>query len=183
MTVFEILTLIAIVFGPFGAVFIQRKISDFEEKRVRKLFIFKNLMATRGNPLDVMHVQSLNMIDLEFTNKNKKETLVRECWKELNDVFQSWPQPPQDQNSRHEYKANLLSQENKREEKLVDLLYAMSQCLNYDFDKTHLRRGCYRPEAHNTVDNEQALIRYGMIQLLSNSRALSIRIDSGEEVL
>lgn len=73
MTISDILMIIAVLVAPFFAVYVQKKIETWKSQRDTKLWIFKTLMATRGATLSPQHVQALNMIDLEFSDKDKKE--------------------------------------------------------------------------------------------------------------
>ena len=65
----EVLTILAVILGPILAVQAQKAIERWRERRNRKLWVFKTLMATRGSRLSPNHVQALNMIDLEFSVK------------------------------------------------------------------------------------------------------------------
>ena len=73
MDLTDILTVAAIFLGPIVAVRLTRYLDDRKETRGRKIHIFKVLMATRGTALSPMHVEALNLIDLEFSAKNKKK--------------------------------------------------------------------------------------------------------------
>src|SRR3989338_3960072 len=78
------LMVLAVLFSPFLAVFAQRKIDEFRERRGQKLWIFRTLMATRGNKISLDHVQALNMIDLFFARKGVEKAIV-EKWDEYLD--------------------------------------------------------------------------------------------------
>ena len=43
----------------------------------------------------------------------------------------------------------------KRDEKFIELLYAMSKLLKYPFTETEIKRSAYRPEAHVVLENSQ----------------------------
>ena len=73
MTISDILMILAVLLAPFLAVYVQKKIETWKSQRDTKLWIFKTLMATRGATLSPQHVQALNMIDLEFSGKDKKK--------------------------------------------------------------------------------------------------------------
>lgn len=72
MTWKEIVNLIAIILGPILAIQVSKVIEHFKERRERKLSIFKVLMTTRATPIDIRHVEALNMIDIEFYGEDKK---------------------------------------------------------------------------------------------------------------
>ena len=87
MTISDVLMIVAVLVAPFLAVFAQKQIELWRERRARKLWVFKTLMATRGRALSVEHVQALNMIDLEFTKASEKEILS--AWKLYHDHLNS----------------------------------------------------------------------------------------------
>lgn len=68
MSLTDLITIVALLVAPFLAVFAQKQIEIWREKKSTKVWIFKTLMATRGRTLSLEHVQALNMIDLEFNN-------------------------------------------------------------------------------------------------------------------
>ena len=84
MNMSNILTILAILLSPFIAVFVQRLIDIKREKRGQKLWIFRTLMATRGNKISLEHVQALNSIEL-FFDKSGKEKNIIEKWNEYLD--------------------------------------------------------------------------------------------------
>ena len=61
MTWNEIINLLAILLGPIFAIQVSQIIEHYKQKRERQVNIFKVLMATRGTPIDVRHVEALNM--------------------------------------------------------------------------------------------------------------------------
>lgn len=52
----------------------------------------------------------------------------------------------------------------------------MSKYFSYDFDKVILKKGAYSPMAHGILNMELALIRKRLVELLSDERALNIKI-------
>ena len=78
------LMILSVLLAPFFAIFAQRKLDEAKEKRGQKLWIFRTLMATRGNKLSLEHVQALNMIDLFLERKGKEKAIV-EKWDEYLD--------------------------------------------------------------------------------------------------
>lgn len=173
MTISDGMVIVAIIVAPIIAIQIQKFIESKKEKRAKKMQVFINLMATRAIPLAPLHVQSLNMIDIEFY-KNKK---VTEAWKLLLDNFENYPKD-NDQN----YKAKLDASSKKSQELLANLLYEMSRDLGYDFDKVHLMRGAYIPRGHADVELDQGIIRRSLARLFLGEGSLPIKIvDTDEE--
>lgn len=162
------LTILAIVAGPILAVQVQKFIENKKEIRNRKMQIFKALMATRATPLYPAHVESLNMIDIEF-HKDKR---IVDSWKLLLDNFANYPKDPKDPN----YRAKLSVSAEKSNELLTDLLYEMAKSLNYDFDKVHLKRGAYIPQGHADFELEQNFIRRSLVELFLGQKSIPINI-------
>ena len=81
----EIINLLAIILGPILAIQVSQKLEDYKQRKARQVNIFKVLMATRATPIDVRHVEALNMIDIEFNGKNSKEKDVLRAWKDYLD--------------------------------------------------------------------------------------------------
>jgi hypothetical protein len=88
--VLSAVTIAAIYYGPISALKIQRKLDEEREARNRKMYIFKTLMSNRATHTSPAYVQSLNLIDVEFTAENEKEKAVRVAWKELLDVYSNY---------------------------------------------------------------------------------------------
>ena len=66
ITISDWLMITVVLLAPFIAVFAQRKIDLIREKRNHRLWVFRTLMATRGNKISLEHVQALNSIELIF---------------------------------------------------------------------------------------------------------------------
>jgi hypothetical protein len=166
MTISDGLMIMAVLVAPFLAVFVQKKIETWKSQRDMKLWIFKTLMATRGATLSREHVEGLNMIDLEFSDKDKKERVVKQIWKEYLDHLASLPQDPEAQ------KVSLQAWSEKNSEYLAALLKAMGSCFGYDFDKVQLKKGIYSPEGHARYQDEQRLLRFLGLEVLSGRKPL-----------
>jgi len=172
MTISDGFMIIAVILGPILAVQVQKQIESWRRSRENKLYIFKNLMATRATPLSPRHVEALNMIDLEFPEKGSKEKAVREAWKIYLDHLNDAPRDPEDPT----YQSKLDAWGTKKSEYLVDLLYAMSQLLGYTFDKVHLKKAVYIPQAYSDLENDLYLIRRGTLDLLKGEKALLVEL-------
>lgn len=130
----DYLTVSAIIIGPIVAVFISRKTDDRSKERQRKVDIFRSLMKTRRNVLDLEHVGALNLIELEFYSEDK----VTKCLHDYID-FRNSTLPPTNQEDgiRHAERGDAL---------LYDLIQAVGQTINYNFDKHDLKRFSYTPQ-------------------------------------
>lgn len=166
----------AVIVGPILAVRAQKIIETMREKRQRRISLFRTLMSTRAEPLNREHVQALNMIDIEFYGwmiplihtryQTKDEQAVTHAWKIYNSHL----------NKLGSYQSP--DTWIRTQELLSDLLYALSNSLNYDFDKVQLQRDCYRPIAYQQQEDIQKSILTNMNQVLLGDKAISMNIIS-----
>ncbi len=163
MTISDLFMIMAVLIGPIIAVQLTRYLDNKKEIRERKLQIFKKLMATRSYITTWDHVEALNRIDLEFDKDNKKEKAVIEAWKQYLDLLG-------DKNITGEQWGI------KRVDLLVELLHTMAKVLNYDFDKTHIKNSSYSPVAHGNLDEEQAALRRGVLEVLDGKRQIPMYV-------
>jgi len=150
-------------FGPIIAVRLTRYLDDRKEVRARKLEIFKTLMATRAYNVSWTHVEALNRIDLEFDKNDKKEKEVIEAWKEYLDLLGDTAIPIDQWGV-------------KRIDLLIELLHKMARVLDYDFDKTHIKNSSYSPRVHGETEDEQNVLRKGLIEVLEGKRPVPMSI-------
>ena len=165
----------AVLSGPVLAVQAQKWIERAREKRNRKLWIFHTLMATRAARVAGEHVQALNMIDLAFYGrrafsinyKTKRERQVVDAWKEYFDhLHQNFPD------------TELQTWRSRGDELFVNLLFAISRDVNFDFDRVSLKRGIYSPRAHGELELDQLAIRKLMLSVLSGTQPLKMAVIS-----
>lgn len=166
--------IIAVLIAPLVAVQVQKFLENFREDKARKLGLFKTLMATRAATVSPHHVQALNAIDLEFQGKNYKK--VTDAWKTYLDHLNHYPKDDEKQQTVwRERRVDLLSK----------LLIEMGNSLGYSFDEVHVKRAIYAPEAHAQQENEDWLIRRGLLRILYGDSALKMDVTSipvGEEI-
>ena len=165
MSITEFLMIFSTAIGPVMAVQITRWLDDRNEERGRKLRIFKTLMATRSDNLSSAHVEALNSIDLEFSEKNNNEKPIIDCWQAYLDHLAS-PQATVD----------YLVWDMKRVELLVKLLYAMCKYFGYDFNETRIKNATYVPQAHANYAVEQARLRERWLEVLDGKRDIPMRV-------
>ncbi|MEG7571281.1 DUF6680 family protein [Vibrio cholerae] len=171
----DIIMTVAVIVGPILAVRAQKLVESFNEKRERRMRIFRTLMSTRAERLHREHVQSLNMIDIEFYGRvlpiigikyqTKKEQAVTHAWKMYNSHL-----------SRQSEYDSLEPWFKKNDELFVELIYAMSQCLSYDYDKVQLERDCYRPKVHGDYEQTQLNILTGLEKVVSGERPIPMYV-------
>lgn len=163
--VLSIITIVAIIAGPVAALWVQRKLDEGREARNRKLWVFKTLMSFRATSLSPHFVQALNLIDVEFDGNNEKEKAVRNAWKVLLDHFGDLSGP------------NMPANANEKSVTLTtNLLMAMGNCLGYDFDEVHVKKGAYYPRGLGNVEEEQHALRRGLLDVLAGKRRIPVGV-------
>jgi hypothetical protein len=180
ISMLEILTLIAIFVGPITAIQVQKFIEYRNEHRSRQLHIFRTLMGTRATRLAPEHVAALNMIDMDFSVKKKKEKPTVLAWRVLLDQFGKYPSE-KNYTEQKEYSDAISRAAEKSEDYFVDLLFEMSKSLGYDFEKVHIKNGCYAPTGHAEIENDQRSVRKGLIGLFSGHIPLNMNLQSVPE--
>ncbi len=163
MTIADWLMITAVILGPIIAVQLTKYLDKKKDIRERKLWIFKTLMATRAFALSPHHVEALNRIDLEFDANNNKEREVIEAWKAYLDLLGDTRIPQDLWNTR-------------RIDLLIELLHKMAQVLDYDFDKTTIKNSCYYPRGYGELEEDQAVIRRGIRELIEGEKVIPIYI-------
>lgn len=171
MDLTDTLTILAIIIGPIAAVQIEKLLQRNRNSKNRKESIFKTLMATRGTVLSYGHVEALNRIDLEFSNKRKYKKVI-ESWKEYFDNL-----------SQQATEEQLAVWSAKNNELLANLLFEMGKVLNYNFDKVLIKRNVYSPVGHSNVEREQQALRHGILELLNGNRAVPMTVIQDDEIL
>lgn len=162
------LMILAVLLAPFFAVFGQREVEKWKERRERKLWVFKALMATRGATLSHQHVQALNMIELEFAKDSDEP--VRRAWREYHDHLNSFPQDAES----HPERAALWSE--RTDELLGAMLGVMGKALGYDFDPLSIRKGAYAPKGHADAELEQQSLRRLLLASLLGQRSIPVSV-------
>jgi len=171
ITISNILMILAVLTAPFAAVFAQRKIDLIREKRNQKLWIFRTLMATRGNKISLEHVQALNSIELFFDNSKTDKDIV-EKWNEYLDHLVRQDIKVDDK----DYSTKLSVWAEKGDDLLADLLYIMSKALKYKFDKVKIKRGIYIPRGHGEDQFDYFTIRRGLAKIFRNQSGFPVKM-------
>jgi hypothetical protein len=156
------LNILAVIAGPILAVQAQKWLERRREDRARKLFIFRELMTTRAARLSQRHVEALNLIDIEYPGDKAKDKGVHEAWRSYLDAL-SAPNDASNQDVVFE----------RRQRTFIELMHKMAQRLDFPFDRVAIERNIYSPIAHGKLEDDQELIRLGVVELLTGKRALS----------
>ncbi len=168
MTITDVFMILAVLCSPFLAVFAQRKIDTYRERHGHKLWVFRTLMATRGQRLALEHVQALNSIDLIFSHREKDKAVV-EKWNEYLDYFGQAPQTDD-----KDYAAKIQVWLDRGDDQLAELLLAMGNTLGFNFDKVKIKRGIYFPKGHGEELNDNYIIRKKLVQILSGKEPFPV---------
>ncbi|HTD66416.1 MAG TPA: DUF6680 family protein [Candidatus Limnocylindria bacterium] len=167
MKVSDWIMVAAVFLGPIVSIQLSEFLQRRRQVRDRKEWIFKTLMATRGQTLAYRHVEALNLITLEFSEKIAKEKDVIAAWKAYLDLLNNFPEVTA---------ANTELFSSRRNDLLTALLQSMAIALDYDFDSVQIRRGCYAPRGHETVENELGWMRRGLLEVIAGQRPIPITI-------
>ena len=160
------ITILAIILGPVLAVQAQKWLDKRRASRERKLHVFRILMATRATALSPGHVEALNLIDIEFSNKRRRERRVTNAWKVYLDNLSNKP----------EQEEQVQAWVTRNEDLLTRLLWEMGNCLGYDFDEVHIRRGAYIPVGLSKIEQEGHFIRQALVKVLAGEVAFPMRV-------
>jgi hypothetical protein len=155
--------IVATFLGPVLAVQAQKRLEEFKARRNRKEQLFRTLMATRLARLAPEHVQALNLIDFDFFGSRGKDKKVLDAWNLYRDHLNT--------SSKGDGEQVWLNRQN---ELFHEMLYQMSECLGYGFDKVQIRKSAYSPMAHGNLEDEQTIIRRGMVDLFSAKFAIPV---------
>jgi hypothetical protein len=165
ITISDWLMMLAVILGPVLAVQIQKYIDRKSETRNRKLKVFSDLMTTRASTLAFQHVSALNMVGLEFNGK--KYGKVVNAWKTYLDHLNSFPND--DENMQ-----KIWSE--KKNDQLSDLLYEMGESLGFDFDKVHIKKAGYIPQAYADQENETNFLRRQLVDVFLDKKSIPMAV-------
>lgn len=158
---------VAIVFatllGPILAVQAQKWLEKSRAINDRRNQIFRVLMATRAAMLSPGFVEALNAVPVEFYGARGKLKQINDKWKEFLD-HHAPDLPPHD------------AWLQKRLDLFIDLLHLISQSLGYGFTRSQLARDIYSPRAHGELENEQTIIRKGLVSLFNGEAVLPMAV-------
>ncbi len=172
---FEILTVIAILVGPFIGIWTQKKIERNKERKSKQLHIFRALMAEHTENSSAEYVAALNLIPIDFSNKNKKEKPVIIAWRTLLAEHDNTPNRSEYKNDAEYLNADQIA-EDKAYECHIDLIFQISKCLGYDFERVDLKAIGYVPTGHDEKEDNLEIIREELVKLLTGKKPLDINV-------
>jgi hypothetical protein len=160
----DVIMIFAILVGPIASVCITEYLRKNEDKRNRKVHIYRTLMATRTANLSFQHVEALNLVETEFSSGNKDDKEVINAWKLYLSHLNDRNYPKESWGAR-------------RADLLVDLLHEMSRALGYGHDKAAIKSGSYYPDGYVNMEEEEKLLRLGWLEVLAG-RPINIAVTS-----
>ena len=175
------LVILAILASPILAFQVQCRLEARREKRNRKLWLFRTLMATRGATTGIEHVQALNMIDVTFTDK--KDRAVLSAWRKCLEQRKRSPEGSEESASTADIKARtaeIEAWEQRSVDRLVDLLAAMGESLGIASDLMTLKQSLYVPRLWSWNATAYALLANRIIDICQNSFAIPVSLVSGQ---
>ncbi|MDA9469637.1 DUF6680 family protein [Bradyrhizobium sp. CCBAU 53415] len=155
----------ATLVGPILAVQTQKFIERAGDRKKRREAIFVALMANRATRISPEFVKALNLIDIEFLPGRisaAKDRKVIDAWHEFLGELTHGAGPGADQ-------AAIAAWNQRCEDKVVDLLAAMSTALGFSLTREQLRRGIYHPQGAVEREQAQLEILHGLRRLLNGS--------------
>lgn len=167
----DIVMIFAIIVGPLIAVQITEYLRNLKDVRDRKVHIFRTLMSTRSAPLLGVHIEALNLVELEFHSSKQQERRVVDAWRLYLTHLADRRYPKETWGSR-------------KDELLIELLYEMSLALGYSYDKSQIKSGAYYPSGYEDADSDHYETRKLWLEVLKGKRPLSMItqiIDPGKD--
>ncbi|WP_287786714.1 DUF6680 family protein [Acidiphilium sp.] len=159
----DLAIVVATLLGPVLAVQAQKWIERGRDRRQRRLWIFRTLMATRASNLSPAHVEAINAVPIEFYGKNKSFKAVVEAWKTYIDYL-------------YQDKVNPDVWVARRLELFNEMILLMAKTLGYNFTAVEIGRELYSPKAHAQIETDQKIIREGLAAVFRGDRAFPLDI-------
>jgi hypothetical protein len=166
---FEWLTVIAIVLGPVLALWAQRVLDHYRERKRQRTGVYFALMSTRASPLDVRHVQALNSIDVVFSRRwwrRKRDKKIRDCW-------HAWLA-----HANADSKAEGWAE--RSNDLKVELYQAMGKAVGFNFDIDYLKRQAYLPAGHVDYAAQGRAIQEALAKIVT-ADGMKVRIIAEKE--
>lgn len=157
--------LFATFFGPILAVIVTRITDRRREQRDRQKAIFRTLMSNRVTRLNPETVQSLNLIEIEFSADRKIVSAWHDYFAHLNTEI------PLDQNRIQEF----LS---KRNNLYVLLLDKIARSPGYKIDQLSILDGGYYPTAAVQAETDNQAVRQLFAEIARGERSLAVNIEN-----
>ena len=150
-----IFTILAVVVSPLLAIMVTRTADNAKEERGRKLQIFRALATTRAQSTRWEHLEALNRVPLEFTNKRKEKEVI-DAWKAYVGFITDETTP-----FNYSWDGYII----ERDDRFERLLIKMARVVDYEFEK-----GRVMPQHVSgwgeTTEKETAQLRRMLLEVL-----------------
>lgn len=163
---------LATLAGPVIAVQTQKMVERATDRRRRRSQIFTALMANRATRIADDFVRALNLINLEFLPRSwsrDQEKAVITAWRILLGELSHGPGAGADQ-------AAVIAWNLRCDDRVVELLAAMSTALGYSFTAEELRRGIYHPQGSVEREQAQLAILDGLRKILNGQSSFPMAV-------
>ncbi|WP_193187634.1 DUF6680 family protein [Nisaea sediminum] len=182
ISMFEVLTLLAIIFGPIMAIVVTRIVDAIREKRERRMEVFRTLMRTRRTPMYPEHVGALNLVEIEFFDQKDVVQKLRDLFAHLGgqqarseSERTDIPGLTSDQiRQRDNSYGRRLSEE--RERLRSKLLHSIAKSLGFNIEQLEIFEGGYSPQGWANIEDEQSLIRRWIIELAARRTGVPVDV-------
>ena len=156
-------TIPAIIAGPIIAVMVTRYLDRMRLERDRQMNVFRSLMSTRRMALTQEHVGALNLVRVEFDGQTKVIEALNTYMVTLEEKLPPGA-PVEDHRALND----------KRDTKLTELLWAISQRLKFKIQQLEILKGGYVPQGWQDDLERQRALQHYLLQIVSGQRPFPV---------
>jgi hypothetical protein len=159
---FDWITVTAIVVGPVFALFAQRALDRFREKKNRRVQLYLTAMSLRATAtwLNFDSLKALNSIDTVFARRKDKP--IRDAWaKVIAHAYTKQPDPNIDPERARAWNLDLFDLR-------MDLYQILGTAVGYKFTFDYIKNQVYWPQYHVTAEQEGIAIRQQLAKAITN---------------
>jgi hypothetical protein len=149
---------LATFLGPIFAVSITLWRDDRKDTRNRRMFVFRNLMATRRMPISQEHVNALNLIEVEFY----KCPSVEARWRDYKNHLYTGPEDDE--------------WRKKKEKLLANLLFEIGKVLDFQIPALEIFEGGYAPGGWEYRDARAGAVLEYILAMAKNTASLPMKV-------
>lgn len=157
----------ATIAGPILAVWAADIRADRKAQRGRQEWVYRTLVATRGDKLRLDHVEAIN--NIEFAFPHTKHAQIEDARKIYRAHLRSPGPSSQDQAVCNAWYLTA-------NERFADLLERMAGSLGVPFQRSEILQDSYRPDAHVFQEMQWQNIRGLLLDVLKVGRPINVRL-------
>ena len=157
----------ATIAGPILAVWAADIRAERKAQRGRQEWVYRTLVATRGDKLRMDHVEAIN--NIEFAFPHTKHAQIEDARKIYRAHLRTPGSSSQDQAVRNAWYLSA-------NERFADLLERMARSLKVTFQRSEILQDSYRPDAHVLQELEWQNIRGSLLDVLKFGRTINVRL-------